>query len=331
MLPALEIIQILSEPLYKVMRKKLANVNIRLAQDQDKKEVLIFCQETWEYSSDFVPLVWDKWLADPQTLIFVAEMDGSPVAILGAVIISEREAWWQGFRVAPACRLKGLGFALSVTLDSHLEQYLLEANIKVLRYSTDSNTTFIDRYSKWQGRQKVGLYIPYKANAIDYPLQQMMQLDAADFDSAWALVTNSNSLTQESLLYLNQPTKWQELTSEQLNKLLNERRVWGLKRSKELSALAIQMPVNTVDYLEGANDVLWKGAHQTLWIGYINGTEAGLKIILNELRSLAHSEGYLAVGGMFPIKDHIIDSLDLAGYQCAEELEYWVYEWHIQT
>ncbi len=313
------------------MRKSLANVNVRLAQDQDKDEVLTFCQETWEYSSDFVPLVWDKWLADPQTLIFVAEMDGSPVAILGAVMISEREAWWQGFRVAPHCRRQGLGFSLTLALDSYLEQYLLEASIKVLRYSTDSNITFIDRYSKWQGRQKVALYIPYKANSVDYSLQQIVQLDDADLDLAWTLVASSNSCTKDSYLYLNQPTKWQELTSDQLKKHLQEKRVWGLKRDNELFALAIQMPVHTLDYLEGTNDVLWKGAHQTFWIGYINGTEEGLTNLLEELRSLAHREGYLAVGGMFPIKDHIIDSLDLGGYQRAEELEYWVYEWRIQA
>lgn len=130
-------------------------------------------------------------------------------------------------------------------------------------------------------------------------------------------------------IFWREGSKWQELTSEKLKNHLNEGRVWGLKRGNELFAFAIQMPVYTVDYLEGTSQGSWKGAHQTLWIGYANGTDEGLTTLLHELRQLAYSKGYLAVGGFFPISDRTLESLDIAGYQQAEELEYWVYEWQI--
>ena len=267
----------------------------------------------------------------PNCHFFVAEMDGLPVAITGVALMSELEAWRQGLRVDPHCRRRGQGFFLIEVLRNHIEQYLLEGNIQISRFVTCSNNTFIHKYSTLLGYQKVGCYIPYKADAIDSPPNQIVELNINDFNLAWAVVTNSDLCSGESYLYLNRATKWQELTQQQLINCLNEGRVWGLKQKEQLLGLVIQMPVDSIDYLEGANEALWKGAHQTWWIGYANGTDEGLTTLLHELRQLAHNKGYLAVGGFFPITDRILKSLNFAGYQQAEELEYWIYEWQIQN
>lgn len=313
-------------------QKQIAGVKVRLARAEDKEAVLAICQPTWEHSSDSLPLYWDKWMTDPKSYFFVAEMDGVPVAISGVALMSEREAWWQGLRVDPHSRRRGQGLFLIEVLRQHIEQYLLEANIKFSCGVTCSNNTFINEYMMRLHRQKTARYFPYKADAIDTSSpSQVVQLNTDDFDLAWVLVTSSNLFNRESYLYMNCATKWQELTQEQLRHRLNEGRVWGLKQGKHLLGMAIQMPVHSVDFLEGvSNQVLWKGAHQTLWIGYANGTDEGLTTLLHELRQLAHSKGYLAVGGFFPITDRIFESLDIAGYQGAEELEYWVYEWQTQ-
>lgn len=315
----------------KARAETIADVKICLARAEDKEAVLAICQQTWEHSSDSLPLYWDKWIADPNSHFFIAEMDGLPIGTTGVTFMSEQEAWAQGTRVTPHYQQQGLGFSLYLAFNQHLERFLTETDIKVLRYSTCSNNVFIDKYSKWQRRQKVGRYIPYKADSLDCPVKQLLHLDIEDFDSAWTLITSFNFSTRESYLYLSEPTKWQELTSEQLKNHLNEGQVLGLKRGNETFALAIQMPVHTIDYLEGANEALWKSAHQTLWLGYAHGTDEGLTTLLHELRCFAHCEGYLAVGGMFPISDHIFESLDIVGYQQAEELEYWVYEWQLKT
>lgn len=315
----------------KARTETITDLKVRLARSEDKEAVQAICQQTWQHSSDFLSLGWNKWLADPNSRVFVVEIDSLPIGILGFVLMSDREAWYQGLRVAPHYRRQGLGLSLYLALDQHIERFLVETDIKVSRYSTCSSNVFMDKYSKWQRRQKVGRYLPYKADSLDSPIKQLLDLDIEDFDSAWTLVTNSNLFTRESSLYLNDPTKWQELTSEQLKNHLNEGRVWGLKRGNEMFALAIQMPVHTVDYFEGVNEALWKGAHQTLWLGYVNGVAEGLATLLHELRLLAYREGYIAVGGFFPVGDQIFESLDIAGYQRAEELEYWVYEWQTQN
>ena len=40
-----------------------ADVEVRLARAEDKEAVSVICQQTWEHSSDSLPLYWDKWMA----------------------------------------------------------------------------------------------------------------------------------------------------------------------------------------------------------------------------------------------------------------------------
>jgi GNAT superfamily N-acetyltransferase len=291
------------------MTKELADVEVRLARPEDKEAVLAFCKHTWENQEDYIHLVWDKWLADPRGRIFVAVVDGLPVAMERVVLMSEREAWWEGLRVDPRYRGRGL----VAVLRPHLERYLQEAGISISRTYISVENTILNGMMARRGRQKVGHYTSYKAEPIDFPLTQLVQLSGDDFDSAWALVTKSDFFGKQQCLYINRGAKLQELTTQQLSDRLQAGLVWAFKPSHQLLSMAIQ------SYLEGSNE--------TLWIGYANGTTESLPPLLRELRLLAHREGYLAVGGIFPICDRVVESLNRAGYQRVEEQEYWVYEW----
>jgi GNAT superfamily N-acetyltransferase len=105
------------------------DVEVRPAREEDKAAVLAFCEQTWEHQEDYIYRVWDKWLADERGRIFVAVVDGLPVAMQRVVLMSDDEAWWEGLRVDPNYRGRGL---VSV-LRSPMEQYLLTQNIRVLR------------------------------------------------------------------------------------------------------------------------------------------------------------------------------------------------------
>ncbi|MEQ8957007.1 MAG: hypothetical protein RLP02_03645, partial [Coleofasciculus sp. C2-GNP5-27] len=67
--------------------------------------------------------------------------------------------------------------------------------------------------------------------------------------------------------------------------------------------------------------------NQRFWIGYVNGTTEDLPILLLELRRLAHHKGYQSIGGIFPIGDLVLKSLEVADYRRIAKEEYWVYEW----
>lgn len=293
-----------------MIQGKLANndVEVRPARAEDKAAVLAFCEQTWDHQKDYIPLVWDKWLADETGRIFVAVVDGLPVAMQRVVLMSDDEAWWEGLRVDPNYRGQGL---VSV-LRSPMNQYLLAHNIRVFRNCVSSENTIMKGILARRGHEKVGAYAPYVAEVLPSLPCQLVQLDNSDCDSVWRFVRLSNFLEQKRCLYINRGAKWQELTLKQLTTRLNQGKVWGLKENHQLRSMAIE------SYLEGSN--------QKFWIGYVNSTSEDLPILLLELRRLAHHKGYQSIGGIFPIGDLVLKSLEMADYRRIAKEEYWVYE-----
>ena len=293
------------------MNKELANVKVRLAKAEDKEAVLAFCKHTWENKEDYIHLVWDKWITDATGRLFVAVVNGLPVAMERVVLMSEQEAWWEGLRIDPRYRGQGLVGVLR----PYLEQYLQEAGISISRTCISSENCIMQGIMARRDRKRVGRYTSYNADPIDSPLTQLVQLTKDDCDVAWQRVTSQNFFTEERCLYIQRGAKWQELTTQQLSQRIEAGLVWGVKQGKQVLSLTIQ------SYLEGSN--------QMLWVGYANGTAESLPILLRELRLLAHRQGYRAVGGIFPFCDFVIESLNIAGYKRTEEQEYWVYEWSL--
>jgi len=85
---------------------------IRPAKATDKEAVLAFCRETFTWG-DYIPHVYDEWLADPNGELSVATVDGVPVALSRVRYLSPTEAWFEGLRVNPALRRQGLGKAIA--------------------------------------------------------------------------------------------------------------------------------------------------------------------------------------------------------------------------
>jgi GNAT superfamily N-acetyltransferase len=74
-------------------------------------------RDIWD-GHDYVPYVWDEWLADPQGLLAVVEWGGRVLGLSKISRLSPNEWWLQGLRVHP--EFQGRGFA------SHLFDYCLE-------------------------------------------------------------------------------------------------------------------------------------------------------------------------------------------------------------
>src|SRR5215468_5486230 len=60
---------------------RMDDLLIRQAQPQDKAAVLAFCAHTWDWG-DYIPQVWDEWLADPSGCLLVAILADRPVALM---------------------------------------------------------------------------------------------------------------------------------------------------------------------------------------------------------------------------------------------------------
>lgn len=86
-------------------------LEVRDARAEDREAVFAFCAQTWD-DGDYIPSVWDNWLADTSGALLVGVADGQPVALSHVRLMAPDEAWIEGVRVAPEMRRRGGGRVL---------------------------------------------------------------------------------------------------------------------------------------------------------------------------------------------------------------------------
>ena len=83
---------------------------IREAKPADKDDILEISSQVWE-GHDYVPLVLDRWLEEGG--LFAAELDGKVVGFAKTTVLSPGELWFEGLRVHPGYRGRGIAKALA--------------------------------------------------------------------------------------------------------------------------------------------------------------------------------------------------------------------------
>lgn len=84
-------------------------VDVRDARADDRAAVFAFCARTWGDDGDYIPRVWDAWLADDRGATLVGVVASAPVAISHVSMVAPDEAWIEGLRVASDYRSQGVG------------------------------------------------------------------------------------------------------------------------------------------------------------------------------------------------------------------------------
>lgn len=86
-------------------------LEVRPARQEDREAVLAFCAHTWP-GGDYIPYLWDEWLADTGGALLVAVADDHPVGLVHVRMMSSEEGWIEGVRVDPAAQRQGIGRVL---------------------------------------------------------------------------------------------------------------------------------------------------------------------------------------------------------------------------
>lgn len=84
---------------------------VRRARPSDKGPLMDFIKNVWG-GHDYIPYVWDRWLADGSGEVFVVEADGRPVGMNRIRSVEDGSAWLEGARVHPEYRGRGLATLL---------------------------------------------------------------------------------------------------------------------------------------------------------------------------------------------------------------------------
>lgn len=106
-------------------------VEVRPARADDKDAVLAFCQNTFSWG-DYVPDVWDHWLMDPNSRMFVGLVAGKPVGMVHIAFLENNVVWMEGMRVHPDFRRRGIATAM----DAAGHDYARERGCHIARLAT---------------------------------------------------------------------------------------------------------------------------------------------------------------------------------------------------
>ncbi len=113
---------------------KSDRVKIRNATAADKAPILEICKNIWN-GHDYLPGVWDEWLADKDGRLVVAIVKGRTVGVAHASLQTPDVAWLEGVRVHEQYR--GLGIAGK--LNRALVRWARRRRARVARLCTGSS------------------------------------------------------------------------------------------------------------------------------------------------------------------------------------------------
>jgi len=219
------------------------SLTVRLARAGDREAVFAFCARTWGDDGDYIPYVWDEWLADMAAghgalLVAVASAQGEqvaqssatakpaqaerPVGLLHVRMVADDEAWIEGVRVDPTERRQGVGRSLV----SRGLVAARERRATVARFFTDAENIASQRMFGGFGFTRVAELLAFRAPALTFGSASDDDASAATDASADATDTDGvdvSALSSPGALGATAAAAPQQATSAQTDDLAAQR------------------------------------------------------------------------------------------------------------
>ncbi|MHB1007049.1 MAG: GNAT family N-acetyltransferase [Chloroflexota bacterium] len=265
---------------------------IRPARAEDRAAVLAFCVDTFSWG-DYIAEVWDRWLADPQGQLLVAEIDGLPVGIQHVSFPASDEAWLQGLRVDPAVRRRGVATALF----QHGMEIARLRGARVARLMTRADNEPVHHMMRFAGFDPAVTFTDLRAPA-DPAISPPETAVLGEVKDLWRLVSGSEALAAARGTF---SWTWRslELTQERLADHVESGHVFVARQEGKPAAMAL---------------VEWMPGDPSLWVGTLAGEAAALASLATQLRGRAGALGASEVMAYVPKVESALAPLRVAGY-----------------
>lgn len=290
---------------YRLRRQSIAGQwTLRPAQAEDRPGVESLCSQSWN-GEDYVPRMWDEWLADPHGELTIVTLQDQIVALGKLTRLAEGEWWMEGMRVDPAYRRLGIAGALQ----AHQVALAEQIGEGVLRFGTASYNQAIHSIARRDGFRHVAEFCIYKADSLPGPFSARL-LAPEEEERIWEQIAGSPIWEAAAGLY-ELDWHWMELTRARLAAHLAAGEVWGIDWEESLAALAI-LPVDP--------------ERENLSVAYLDGMPEGIATLVWTLRSYAHQQDFPTLRLRPPGHPPLIDAIEAAGISSTGEDMLWIFE-----
>lgn len=276
-----------------------SEIRVRAALPGDEQAMREITRMVWQ-GTDYVPLVWDRWLDDARGMLQVATLDGQVVGFQHVAIQPDESAWLEGIRVAESAREAGMGRAL---LDAGLE-YARLAGCAAARLATASVNPASTRLAERGGFRERARFRPLAAttNAAD-PQQGVRLAQGFDLDAVMALAERSGQP-----FYTEGWTAYR-LTRDRLRLLLNTQAV-ALIGANSIEGMAV---------------ATCREPFRVLRLGFLAGSNHAMRALCRWLIQRAAATGLAPLSGNVLVGP-AVEAAQAAGFARAAEMDMVLYE-----
>ncbi len=280
-------------------------VYIRLARRTDRESVLKFTERTWEWG-DYIPDIWDVWIKEPRSKLFVATFNSVAVGMEHIVMVSDKEAWLEGLRVDPSFRRQGIAMKLTERCIDESQGF----GAQVVRFITSSLNTRVHKIAASFGFERVVVIQPMQASALKGNNQSTVVADRKYLSSLIDFIQCSKEYEVGGGLY---SIGWRfcALNTEEIKKKLDEGQFRLICDEYDILAVSI---------------VEKRMYGNALAISYAAGDVNSLTQLARDIRKEAGAAELEEVSTRLPDTQEIQIGFSQAGYQKADEHPYWIFE-----
>jgi GNAT superfamily N-acetyltransferase len=284
-----------------------AELTIRPARPGDRPAMERICAHTWDWG-DYVPEVWDHWLAASGAVgVIVGELAGRVVALSKITFQTPDQVWLEAMRVDPDYRRRGIaGRFLEFSL-----AHARARGARVARLGTGHHNQPVHLLAARAGMACVGSYELLTAGPLDSGLRPTF-LDPGHAALVGAFLSDSAVLAHTCGLY-SADWAWQELSAKRVTQFLAQGQLAaGVAADGRLLALATVHP----DREEGE-----------MWVGFADGEPEAVAELASAIRAYAPELGIEKVRMMVPDLAWLRAALGDAGYSLGDwEGDLWIFE-----
>ncbi|MFC6716368.1 GNAT family N-acetyltransferase [Natrialbaceae archaeon GCM10025810] len=224
------------------------DLEIRRATHDDYDDVRSFTEGIWtDRGGDYLPDVYHDWIegeggveaGETPKKTFVADLEGTVVGIVQAVLLSSDEAWLQGMRVDPAHRRKGVSWRLNEACFEWCRER--EATLaRLMVFSWNAAGLGVSRAIGAEPITEVRWVHPDPDSDAEGPLPV-----SSDPTAAWRHWTHSEARDELRGLGLDLEQSWalREVTRADLERQADEAAVFAVEGDDGLSGMAYRSRV----------------------------------------------------------------------------------------
>jgi GNAT superfamily N-acetyltransferase len=276
----------------------------RPALAKDTQAVMELSSHIWD-GGDYIPLVWEDWMADPDGLLGVAEMHGRVAGVFKLTKFQEGEWYLEGLRVHPDFQGKGVA--------SHIQDYILETwhqmGSGIIRLTTGSYNVKVHRMCEKNGFKRIAEFIPYRAPILAEGTRNFVRLEMGEASRAMDFVLWSPAHALSSGL-INLGWVYADPQLKHIEEAIKNEHAWWWRDG-----------LGFISIWEDEED----GEHSP-GIQLVACPMDELGVLLMDYRRLMGAIGYQTAGWTAPNRPEVITTLENLGFERSWDVSLYIYE-----